>query len=70
MQFKDGEMTGGSTNDPAYLKRAIADSLERLGFAPDLLYIHRIDPSVAIEDTVKLLEEHRKAGKVCPRASA
>lgn len=34
------------TNSPAHIKEYIEGTIERLGFAPDLYYLHRIDPSM------------------------
>ena len=36
---------GGVTNSAAHIKEYIEGTIERLGFAPDLYYLHRIDPS-------------------------
>lgn len=33
------------TNSAAHIKEYIDGTIERLGFAPDLYYLHRIDPS-------------------------
>jgi aryl-alcohol dehydrogenase-like predicted oxidoreductase len=32
------------TNKPAHIREYIEGSIERLGSAPDLYYLHRIDP--------------------------
>lgn len=37
----------GVTNSAAHIKEYIEGTIERLGFAPDLYYLHRIDPSMA-----------------------
>lgn len=36
---------GGVTNSAAHIKKYIEGTIERLGFTPDLYYLHRIDPS-------------------------
>ncbi|KFA81644.1 hypothetical protein S40288_09177 [Stachybotrys chartarum IBT 40288] len=36
---------GGVTNKASHIKEYIEGTIERLGFAPDLYYLHRIDPS-------------------------
>ncbi|KAG5757953.1 hypothetical protein H9Q72_013907 [Fusarium xylarioides] len=36
---------GGVTNSASHIKEYIEGTIERLGFAPDLYYLHRIDPS-------------------------
>jgi aryl-alcohol dehydrogenase-like predicted oxidoreductase len=33
------------TNSPEHIKTYIEGTIERLGFTPDLYYLHRIDPS-------------------------
>ena len=33
------------TNSPEHIKSYIEGTIERLGFTPDLYYLHRIDPS-------------------------
>lgn len=34
------------TNSAAHIKEYIEGTIERLGFTPDLYYLHRIDPSM------------------------
>lgn len=38
--------TRSVSNSPAHIKAYIDGTIERLGFAPDLYYLHRIDPSI------------------------
>lgn len=55
----------GINGDPAYVPRALDESLGRLGVDHvDLYYLHRVDPNVPIEDTVGAIAEQVKAGKV------
>jgi aryl-alcohol dehydrogenase-like predicted oxidoreductase len=50
---------------PAYVRKACEASLERLGVdSIDLYYLHRVDASVAIEETVGAMAELVRAGKV------
>lgn len=50
---------------PEYVRSAIEGSLRRLGIDHvDLYYLHRVDPTVPIEDTVGALKELVQAGKV------
>jgi len=50
---------------PEYVRAAIDASLRRLGTDHvDLYYLHRVDPTVPIEDTVGALSELVQAGKV------
>jgi aryl-alcohol dehydrogenase-like predicted oxidoreductase len=51
------------TNSAAHIKKYIEGTIERLGFAPDLYYLHRIDPNVKLEESIGALDEIRKAGK-------
>jgi aryl-alcohol dehydrogenase-like predicted oxidoreductase len=50
---------------PAYVKQACDASLRRLNIDTiDLYYIHRVDPTVPIEDTVGAMADLVRAGKV------
>ena len=50
---------------PEYVKRAVEDSLQRLGTDRiDLYQLHMPDPSVPIEDTLGALDGIARAGKV------
>ncbi|PYI26055.1 Aldo/keto reductase [Aspergillus indologenus CBS 114.80] len=53
----------GVTNSAAHIKQYIEGTIERLGFAPDLYYLHRIDPNTPLEESIPALDEIRKAGK-------
>ncbi|MGF6127361.1 aryl-alcohol dehydrogenase-like predicted oxidoreductase [Pseudomonas frederiksbergensis] len=55
----------GVNGRPDYIRQAIDGTLKRLGVDTlDLYYQHRIDPQVAIEETVGAMAELVKAGKV------
>jgi aryl-alcohol dehydrogenase-like predicted oxidoreductase len=55
----------GINGTPQYVRAACDASLERLGVDHiDLYYQHRVDPQVAIEETVGAMAELVKAGKV------
>lgn len=55
----------GLNSRPEYVKSACEDSLRRLGTdVIDLYYQHRVDPEVAIEDTVGAMAELVREGKV------
>jgi aryl-alcohol dehydrogenase-like predicted oxidoreductase len=61
---EDGTMRGISGR-PEYVKQACDASLARLGVDHiDLYYQHRVDPGVAIEETVGAMAELVQAGKV------
>ncbi|NCN85647.1 MAG: aldo/keto reductase [Sphingomonadales bacterium] len=62
--FKDGQVTGVDSS-PANVRRACEGSLKRLGVDTiDLLYQHRVDPKVPIEETVGAMAELVQEGKV------
>lgn len=55
----------GVNGRPEYVKTACEGSLKRLGIETiDLYYQHRVDPNVAIEDTVGAMAELVREGKV------
>ncbi|GES63629.1 aldo-keto reductase [Aspergillus terreus] len=54
---------GSVTNSASHIKQYIEGTIERLGFAPDLYYLHRIDPKTPLEESIPALDELRKAGK-------
>lgn len=55
----------GLDGSPAYVRRAVEGSLQRLGVDHiDLYYQHRVDPTVPIEDTVGAMAELVTQGKV------
>ena len=61
---EDGSWVGVN-GKPEYVKRACDASLQRLGVDTiDLYYQHRVDPEVAIEETVDAMKELVEAGKV------
>ncbi|KAL4924707.1 putative aldo-keto reductase (YakC) [Aspergillus undulatus] len=55
--------SGGVTNSASHIKTYIDGTIERLGFTPDLYYLHRIDPNTPLEESIPALDEIRKAGK-------
>ncbi|KAH8773420.1 NADP-dependent oxidoreductase domain-containing protein [Diaporthe sp. PMI_573] len=54
---------GSITNSASHIKTYIEGTIERLGFTPDLYYLHRIDPNTPLEESISALDEIRKAGK-------
>src|ERR1700683_1710828 len=55
----------GVNSRPEHIKQAVEGSLKRLGVERiDLLYQHRVDPSVPIEDVAGTVKELIQAGKV------
>ncbi|WP_298091066.1 aldo/keto reductase [uncultured Sphingomonas sp.] len=60
-----GENRGGLTSRPDRIRRAVEGSLKRLGVeAIDLLYQHRVDPEVPIEDVAGTVRDLIAEGKV------
>jgi aryl-alcohol dehydrogenase-like predicted oxidoreductase len=60
----DGRQTGLSSQ-PDHIRRAVDGSLRRLGTGHiDLLYQHRVDPQVPIEDVAGTVKDLIAAGKV------
>ncbi|KAL2686867.1 hypothetical protein Neosp_004409 [[Neocosmospora] mangrovei] len=54
---------GSITNKATHIKEYIEGTIERLGFTPDLYYLHRIDPNTPLEESIPALDEIRRAGK-------
>src|SRR6202034_4483930 len=55
----------GVNSQPAHIKQAVEGSLKRLRVdVIDLLYQHRVDPNVPIEDVAGAVKDLIKAGKV------
>ena len=65
-KFKDGkQVPGGRASSPAEIRAAVEGSLQRLGTDHiDLLYQHRIDPKVPVEEIAGVVGELVKQGKV------
>jgi len=58
-------VTTGITSELAHVRRAVEGSLRRLGTDHiDLLYQHRVDPAVPIEEVVGVMAELVREGKV------
>jgi aryl-alcohol dehydrogenase-like predicted oxidoreductase len=64
-QTRQSSGGNGVDGSPAYVQSACEASLQRLGLdVIDLYYVHRIDPSVPIEDTVGAMARLVDQGKV------
>src|SRR4029078_6062468 len=56
---------GGLNSRPTYITQTVEESLKRLRIETiDLLYQHRVDPDVSIEDVAGTVKDLIKAGKV------
>ena len=51
------------TNKPEHIYESIEASTKRLGTAPDLYYLHRIDPDTPLEESIKALQSLKESGK-------
>lgn len=62
--IQDGKMNGANSR-PEHIKQVVESSLKRLKVEViDLLYQHRVDPNVPIEDVAGAVKELIKEGKV------
>lgn len=50
-------------NSAEHIKEYIEGTIQRLGSAPDLYYLHRIERGRALEESINALNELKKAGK-------
>ncbi|MEZ2221758.1 aldo/keto reductase [Rhizobium sp. RCC_161_2] len=65
IDLKTGERRGGMNSRPDHIKAAVDACLKRLRTDRiDLLYQHRVDPEVPIEDVAGAIKELISAGKV------
>jgi aryl-alcohol dehydrogenase-like predicted oxidoreductase len=61
----DGSRSTGLDSRPEHIRATVEDSLRRLGVVKiDLLYQHRVDPDVPIEEVAGAVKELIAAGKV------
>ncbi|MFC0675203.1 aldo/keto reductase [Brachybacterium hainanense] len=61
----EGTRESGLNSTPEYIRQTVDASLQRLGVEKiDLLYQHRVDPDVPIEDVAGTVKELIEAGKV------
>jgi aryl-alcohol dehydrogenase-like predicted oxidoreductase len=64
-RFDEHGVINGVNSDPAHIRVAVEGSLRRLGTDYiDLLYQHRVDPAVPIEDVVGVMAALVREGKV------
>ncbi|KPM37585.1 hypothetical protein AK830_g9005 [Neonectria ditissima] len=54
---------GKVTNSASHITQYLDGTIERLGSAPDLYYLHRIDPATRLEESIGTLDKLRKEGK-------
>ena len=64
-RIEDGAATGGLNSRPEHMREVVENSLRRLNTDRiDLLYQHRVDPAVPIEDVVGAMSDLVHEGKV------
>lgn len=64
-ELRNGKMTGGFNSKPAHIREVVESSLKRLNTdVIDLLYQHRVDPNVPMEDVAGTVKDLIKEGKV------
>ena len=62
---ENGKRTGGLNSQPEHIKKVVEAMLKRLRTDRiDLLYQHRVDPNVPIEDVVGAIKDLIKEGKI------
>src|SRR3954466_7255403 len=65
IDLQSGQRRGGLNSRPEHIKQVVEASLKRLKTDRiDLLYQHRVDPAVPIEDVAGAVRELIRAGKV------
>lgn len=65
IDFETGQMKGGLTSHPSHIKQAVDFMLKRFQTEYiDLLYQHRMDPSIPIEEVAGTMAELIQAGKI------
>lgn len=63
--IKNGKLTGAFNSEPKHIREVVEQSLKRLKTDRiDLLYQHRVDPKVPIEDVAGAVKDLIKEGKV------
>lgn len=63
--IQNGKMTGGLNSHPQQIRNVVEQSLKRLNTdVIDLLYQHRVDPKIPIEDVAGTVKDLIKEGKV------
>ena len=63
--IQNGKMTGGFNSHPDHIRKVIEQSLKRLQTdVIDLVYQHRVDPKIPIEDVAGTIKDLIKEGKV------
>ncbi|MGZ5254970.1 MAG: aldo/keto reductase, partial [Flavitalea sp.] len=64
-EFQNNKMTGRLNSDPKHIRQVVEESLKRLNTdVIDLLYQHRVDPNVPMEDVAGTVKDLIKEGKV------
>lgn len=65
LEYSTGRRTGGLNSQPDHIRKVVDASLKRLNIETiDLLYQHRVDPTIPIEDVAGTVKDLVAAGKV------
>ncbi len=63
--IQNGKLTGGLNSQPAHIRAVVEQSLKRLKTdVIDLVYQHRVDPKVPMEDVAGTIKDLTKEGKI------
>jgi aryl-alcohol dehydrogenase-like predicted oxidoreductase len=63
--IQNGKLTGGLNSQPAHIRAVVEQSLKRLKTdVIDLVYQHRVDPKVPMEDVAGTIKDLIKEGKI------
>ena len=63
--IQNGKLTGGFNSNPKHIREVVEQSLKRLNTDYiDLIYQHRVDPNVPMEDVAGTVKDLIKEGKV------
>lgn len=63
LEFLTPTLLATSAGSPGFAEECIDQSIKNLGSAPDIWLLHRIDANTPVEESVRAMEEARKAGK-------
>lgn len=63
IDFEARKSLGRDTNARDHIIEYLEGSTARLGSAPDLYYLHRMDPDTDLQESIGTLAEMRESGK-------
>jgi aryl-alcohol dehydrogenase-like predicted oxidoreductase len=62
VDFETKQM-GKANNSAAHINDFVEGTIERLGFTPDLYYLHRIEPGRDLNESITALQRLKENGK-------